>query len=95
MRYYFKKGYDKTKPKRWVLVYRNISEGFTQPVFSTWDTHVILTKFREKDFKPSKISYAGHCKIYFYFRSYAEEARFLLTYSDHIDKGFDDKDFRI
>lgn len=91
MKCHLKKGYDKKKPKRWVLVYKGIDGSFYPPPYSIFAARDIMKMFWKNDFHPSKITLPGaeFCNLYFYFRSHAEEARFLLTYSDNIEKGFD------
>ena len=95
MRLYFKKNVNEDKPKRW-YVFDHLPEEYSSPRHFPnyeFDEYSILKLLQENNFQLSKQKnnfYMGRTKctswlLYLYFRSHAEEARFIMWASNGVE----------
>lgn len=88
----FKKGFNKKKPKRWCLVSKTIDfdtlkEKYYEPSYSIFQVEKIEKFFNSAGFKICKrrFKHTYTYIMFFYFRSNAEETRFIMNYANGIE----------
>jgi hypothetical protein len=88
----FKKGFNKKKPKRWCLISNDWTidsdnEKYYEPYYNIFQIEKIEKFFNSNGFKICKKRSAHNYTyiVFFYFRSKAEEARFIMNYANGVE----------